>query len=466
MPTQLIHRVIVKFKDKVIGCEPDNMDKKFKNFLPELRASNEWKALTNSFPGITIKQLITAMSQEQLLQLRNKAVERDPSCMSYAPNLLSYFVIPCPPSVNAENLAKALSSAETWKSRGVMKAYVEGRLSLPMIENPGKNPDWKLPDTGFLREAPRGIDAESAWKFKGGDGGQKEGINLQFVDIERNWDFTHPDLPPSNGNIINLICGTLDQGNVSATDHGTGVLGIVVGQDNNLLGLGVTPNVARISVASCLNGPELDIPNAIAEALKQMNDGDVLLLEMQIDRDGMQNLPVEYDRHIFELIQSGTKTGKVIVEAAGNNRYDLDNLPIATSWLTRLPGADDSEAIMVSAATSTVPHEVITVVDTNPPVRVHNFGTRVDCYAWGEDIYTTKSGGTSQNFGGTSGAAAIVAGAALSTQGMAEALNGTRLSPSALRALLSDPSGNTQSKDPPNDKIGVMPNLKWIRSQL
>jgi hypothetical protein len=56
-----------------------------------------------------------------------------------------------------------------------------------------------------------------------------------------------------------------------------------------------------------------------------------------------------------------------------------------------------------------------------------NYGNRVDCYAWGENILTAglhpKSSGMANNYltltslEGTSGAAAIIAGAAISLQG-------------------------------------------------
>ncbi|MDX1547282.1 MAG: hypothetical protein R3247_09860, partial [Rhodothermales bacterium] len=60
-------------------------------------------------------------------------------------------------------------------------------------------------------------------------------------------------------------------------------------------------------------------------------------------------------------------------------------------------------------------------------------------------------------------AAAIIAGAALSVQGMAEARLGRRLTPWQLRALLSDPVYGTGSAYGESiDKIGVMPDLRSI----
>ena len=65
---------------------------------------------------------------------------------------------------------------------------------------------------------------------------------------------------------------------------------------------------------------------------------------------------------------------------------------------------------------------------------------------------------TYADFDGTSGAAPIVAGAALVMQGIIKVRTGSKLGPTALRSRIK--IGGTQTVDPINDKIGVMPNLK------
>ena len=68
------------------------------------------------------------------------------------------------------------------------------------------------------------------------------------------------------------------------------------------------------------------------------------------------------------------------------------------------------------------------------------------------------------SFNGTSGASAIVAGAALAVQGLLELEPnlGFRYGPFQMRDLLSEPTLGTPSADPPEDRIGVMPNLRAI----
>ena len=94
--------------------------------------------------------------------------------------------------------------------------------------------------------------------------------------------------------------------------------------------------------------------------------------------------------------------------------------------------------------------------------------SRIDCYAWGENIDTTTTNdyGYESNteytthFGGTSGASAIVAGAALIVQGIAQFSLGRRFSPRELRDLLK--TNGTPSATPETDRIGVMPDLRAI----
>jgi serine protease len=207
---------------------------------------------------------------------------------------------------------------------------------------------------------------------------------------------------------------------------------------------------------------------AIVAAIASMSAGDVLLLETQFwPRDDGTPLPAEVRAAIFDSIRLGSALGIVMVEPAGNGWQDLDTLTDTggRQALNRhSAGFQDSGALMVGAARSTVPHSRLAS---------SNFGSRVDCYAWGEavDTLTTDPTGTATDrytsyFGGTSAAAAILAGAALIVQSAAQARLGFRLSPRQLRAVLSDPAHGTASSDPAVDQIGVMPDLRKILQNL
>lgn len=101
-----------------------------------------------------------------------------------------------------------------------------------------------------------------------------------------------------------------------------------------------------------------------------------------------------------------------------------------------------------------------------------NYGSRIDCYAWGEKVttcYSNLQGNTqiyTDNFNGTSSATPIVAGAVLAIQGIIQASRGNRLNPAEIRNILTDPSLGTPSENPVFDRIGVMPNLCSIIDHL
>jgi hypothetical protein len=108
-----------------------------------------------------------------------------------------------------------------------------------------------------------------------------------------------------------------------------------------------------------------------------------------------------------------------------------------------------------------------------------NFGRRIDCFAWGDSVYSTDPSGTlpmgySPTFSGTSSAAAIIAGAALVIQAIAEKNLNNRLAPAVVRKLLSDETGadlanpltNTPTDAPAIDQIRVMPNLRAIAARM
>jgi hypothetical protein len=198
-----------------------------------------------------------------------------------------------------------------------------------------------------------------------------------------------------------------------------------------------------------------------------MRAGDILLLETQTKMDGVERLPIEVEPACFEAIRLGVGLGIVVVEAAGNGALNLDIYCDNTrGYIFNRSSPDflDSGAILVGAADSTCPHT---------RHNDSNYGSRIDCYGWGENIMTTGDGRNgdltdsyTDNFGGTSGASSMVAGAAIIIQGISRAKTGLRLEPQRIRGLLSDPALGTMSADPGADRIGVMPDLRRIIDSL
>ena len=246
--------------------------------------------------------------------------------------------------------------------------------------------------------------------------------------------------------------------------HGTAVLGEVLGVDNVVGGVGIAPAATGRVVSQWRTASTYNTAEAILGAAAAMSAGDVLLLEAQTSYPTASGyVPVEVEQAVFDAIQYATSLGIVVVEAAGNGAVDLDDFQdLLGNRILNRSSADfrDSGAILVGAGSSAAPHTRLSF---------SNFGSRVDCYAWGENIDTTGDGwtGTATNaytgsFGGTSGASPIVTGAALLLQAWGEKRGTGRYLPAAVRDLLSHAGLNTPSADPAADRIGVMPNIRNV----
>jgi serine protease len=433
-------RVIVKFHDHVSLPYEEGAEREF-----EPRGVGSWTRLVERFPGIELMPLYRDLPPEQLVRMVELAGERDRSAR--LPNMLTYFAIGCPAGVEPDALATALA---TWPS--VQEAYVEGGPTVPPQVNPLDDP--RQVNQGYEDAAPGGINVEFAWTVAGGDG-----AGIQVVDLERGWTVNHEDLAAA---AITVISGI----NQDFHGHGTAVLGELVAVDNALGGVGIVTGAGARVVSQWRTASTYSTAEAILSAVAALNFGDVLLLEAQTTVAGSSFLPVEVETAVYDAIRLATALGFVVVEAAGNGGTDLDTFTAGGVQILNRASAGfrDSGAIMVGAATSTTPHTRL---------GFSNFGSRIDCYAWGENVDTTGDGwqGTSTTaytsfFGGTSGASPIVTGAAVSVQGMAQAQLGYRYSPRALRAILSDPANGTASGTPATDRIGVMPDLQAIATTV
>src|SRR5262249_40021392 len=149
---------------------------------------------------------------------------------------------------------------------------------------------------------------------------------------------------------------------------------------------------------------------AVDKAASMMEFGDILLVEAALDAGGQRHLPAEADLETFKAIRAATARGVTVVEAAGDSGRDLDfeGAYRRRPMLKRREMSDplDSGAILVGASRSKLPYE---------RHERSSHGSRVDCYAWSEDLFTYRAGTSI-----TSRAAAVVAGAAVAVQGLAQ----------------------------------------------
>ncbi len=435
VPAEYVPRVVVKFRPDVK--------------LPYTRAAAEqladrdrraWKEVTDAFPGLTLQPYFTSVAEEAL-----RGPAREAEGTGAAPRLTSYYAIACHQGVDPQKVARAVAALP-----GVETAYVEAGPTPPPV-TPGDDP--RNAGQRYQDAAPVGIDARWAW-------GSTDGAGIGFVDLERGWTLNHEDLAAAN---VTLISGL----NTDFPGHGTAVLGEVVGVDNARGGVGIAPGATARVVSQWRTATNYSTADAIVSATAAMPAGDVLLLEAQTTYNGgTARLPVEVEPATFDAIRAAIVRGVVVVEAGGNGSTDLDAFQDAGGKRVldrHSPDFRDSGAILVGAASSAAPHTRL---------GFSNFGSRVDCYAWGENIDTSGDGWTgtgtttyTPSFGGTSGATPIVAGAALLLQSWrVRGLGLPRYAPAALRELLAGPV-NTPSANPAADRIGVMPNLRGIIEQ-
>jgi serine protease len=385
--------------------------------------------------------LIESLEPKQIAELVQQAVRKNKNYEP--PDFSSWVQIVCPPGINPDELVKAVRALDE-----VETAYVM-RPCPPPVNPPANNP--RNVYQGYLNEPPNGINARSAWDIAGGDG-----AGIGFVDMEQGWNLHHEDLVAAG---IKIISGF----NWYWRDHGTSVLGEVLMVDNKIGGIGIAPCAQGRVISQWRPSRSYNSADAILDAVAHMAVGDVLLLEAQENSPvGYEILsPIEIHDCNFLAIQLATKLGIVVVEAGANGGCNLDSYtdPSGKKIFNR-ESVDfrDSGAIMVGAASSTSPHTRLSF---------SNYGNRIDCYAWGENIETTTTNtyGTDNtiyttSFGGTSGASPIIAGAALLVQSIAKASRGQLFSPLELREILR--TNGTPSTDPENDLIGVMPDLRSI----
>ncbi|MEM7346179.1 MAG: S8 family peptidase [Chloroflexota bacterium] len=323
----------------------------------------------------------------------------------------------------------------------------------------------------YLNAAPTGVDAHFAWKRPGG-----RGDGIRIVDIEDGWNFGHEDLIERQAGVI--------FGQNSDDDHGTAVLGVYSGDQNEYGVIGIASDaIASASSVLIPNHPGWNPEAAIKYAADHLHPGDVMLLEMHFSgpnsdpEDDSQRgyVPTEYWNVGFAAVEYAVNKGIYVVEAAGNGSENLDSRVYKGVFDRDIR---DSGAIMVGAGASDK--------SKNPRARLwfSNYGSRLDVQAWGENVVTTggrteakyhnlidhedRNRCYTQSFGGTSSASAIIAGVVAVISGCVKAADRPPLSPLAMRQLLVE-TGSPQAdipQYPASKHIGPLPDLRKALERL
>jgi serine protease len=322
-------------------------------------------------------------------------------------------------------------------------------------------------DQGYLADAPMGISATWAWHSLGAT---PLSTSITLCDLEQGWNLHHNALVSLKQLVLGDNRDTGDQ--TGSGNHGTAVLGQLVAEGTGMPGVRGAAAVLNpfVLLASHYKakGEFANTNGQVAEAIYRalaastpLGAGDILLLEVQ---RGL--LPTEVDEADFDAIRLAAGLGVIVVEAAGNGGFDLDaysDLKTGRSLRRGDPRFRDSGAILVGAARAGLPH------DRAP---FSNYGSRLDCFGWGEAVTTCGYGDlartTGENdsytnsFSGTSSASPIIAGAAALLQSLHETHTGMRLEPRAMREILADPTTGTRQGPNVSGHIGVMPDLKAV----
>jgi Subtilase family len=390
-----------------------------------------WQALLATFPGLSLQPLFDAVPVEELADL----VDAVRLAGEEPPDPFVWFTLPCDDSV-ADALVAAVQALPM-----VFFAGLRGPVFLPVSY--GTNPDSSL--TLQIQPAPNGVDAIYAWDVAGGSG---EGARV--VDIESGWFLTHEELVAARIRKLSVF-GAGD------ADHGTAVAGIVVGSDNGVGTVGVVPHAAFDLVTSDRGGVA-NLAAAITVATASMQSGDVLLLETahSFFPTPAADILSEFEFPVQVAIRLAVGRGITVIEPAGNGGINLDAFPFLAH--TRPESPSFSGAIVVGAGELTEP------TLTSWSRTFSSFGSRVDCFAAGGRIRAPSSSAANayQRFGGTSGASAIIAGAAASLQSMTRAATGSTLAPADVRRLFRSASLGVLPDDPLGARIGAMPDLRRI----
>ncbi len=359
-----------------------------------------------------------------------------------------YYIIDLPQGVSAASIASKLNQLDS------VEFAEPRRLPSPPPADPTPDSTSKQ---GYKDDPPRGIGVPGHDKVRGGDG-----AGMRAVDIEYSWRVDHEDLNLPRDRIRPIPgCEPEDP---FGSDHGTAVLGEVIGARNAYGVTGIAPATFFFLVpANCTSGTGgYLLENAIETAASLLEPGDVIILEQQTGacggacgRDQVGCGPVEAEQSVFDAIQRATSLGRIVVEAAGNGRVDLDG-PACHKAFDR--EVRDSGAIVVGAGSAA----------EHARLSFSSYGSRADVQAWGDEVTTTGYGDAfspsdeqrryTHQFGGTSSATPIVSSAVLSINGVRRACGLAPALPAEMRLVLS--STGTPQANAETGHIGPLPNIR------
>ena len=341
------------------------------------------------------------------------------------------------------------------KSPWIETAYLAPKPPPPPIDIDPITPDFSG-EQHYIAPGPAGFGFDVTHRWPGASG-----THTTIADIEYGYDPTHEDLGERAFMELGYPMNWYPF-------HGNGVLGILGAVDNGYGITGLVPDAALIVVSPFVDNEEYNVAESIVLATEHLDAGDVLLIEQQGWVDSIF-LPVEIDPAVFDAITLAVAKGIVVIEPAGNGASNLDP-PAWSGWFDQ--DVRDSGAIIVGGGAS--PLSEYTPRSWYPMGSC--YGERLDVQGWFDAVVTTTAAdghpeftdlffpdgdgrqAYTASFGGTSGAAPIVAAMAAVMNSVGWELHGEPWDPVDLReAMIS--TGHPQPSEEER-MIGAQPDLR------
>ncbi|BAL98683.1 MULTISPECIES: S8 family serine peptidase [Caldilinea] len=384
----------------------------------------------------------------------------EPAEAERAPDLLAYYFV----ETDGEDRAIAIQEFLQGRENFIEQTFVQAPPGpLPnSVEDLQHYLDASNAHIASFGGAYVGLNVRDAWAAAGGSGDR-----VRIGLVENRWNTQHRDLNATQMNDGYASCPRV--AGVPATTinaeirHALQTLGVLIAQHDaqDCTGIAHGTVVHLASSWRCDNSNVQDVADAIAALLdKGLGVGDILLLEQQYTWQGSHR-PVETIPDALAAIQLATQLGVTVIEPAGNgsgpsNNRQGRNLKLYSPFSA--PNPPDSGAVIVSASKAPLSAGSLERYPTA------NYGDRVNCFAWGENVTTLTTGDdVTFSYSETSAASAIIAGAAAVIQSVVAGMTGVPLSPAQLRTLMSDPA---YGEDGRALGIGVMPDVGRIVTAL
>jgi len=296
-----------------------------------------------------------------------------------------------------------------------------------------------------------------------------DGAGVQFIDVEGGWNVDHEAFDQA---VRDKKPRVFDEGEF-AMAHGAAVLGIVLarGRDSKIRGIAPRCTLKGLyALAEERDGDKPPTAMAICRAVRELGPGDVLLLEVAVDGSA---LPIEVQDAEFRAIQLAVSNGIIVIEPAANFYGQLESYvrdeQLAPAWADRHRESDgdvipDSGAVIVSGCVVLAQQGRYDEPYASPRARS---GSRVDCYGWGANVWTSFGSGPTDYdyFTGTSAAAAVIAGIAILVQQRAKARLGRPLTPAEFRDFVRNPSNGTPVTAR-GKTVGTMPDVRKLFARI